>query len=122
MKNLLKTTARLAHVAAVCALLAACGGNGAEAIDPNAAVREEAERRVDAAIPTLQITAPTTSNAFSSMGTTVNFAGVAGDDRKVSRVTWVNDRGGNGIATQSGTSTSVTWSAAASFLPRATTQ
>ena len=111
MKNLIKSSARLAPIAAVCAMLVACGGsNEAEAIDPNAAVREEAERRVDTAIPTLQVTAPTTSDAYSSKSTTVDFAGTASDDRKVSRVTWVNDRGGNGIATQTGYATSVTWS------------
>jgi YD repeat-containing protein len=59
----------------------------------------------DATNPTVNITSPTSSGAYTALGGSVTIAGTAADNVGVTQVTWANDRGGSGTA--SGT---VSWS------------
>ena len=49
---------------------------------------------------------------MESLDATLTLAGTASDDRVVSRVTWVNDRGGSGVAHQDAAAANVNWDAA----------
>jgi hypothetical protein len=62
---------------------------------------------VEAGMPQVAITTPTTAVAFSTGTSTITLAGTASDNVGVTQVSWVNSRGGSGTAT--GTSS---WSAA----------
>jgi hypothetical protein len=53
---------------------------------------------LDVSPPTVNITSPTSSPTFSTIFTAVALSGNASDDRGVTTVTWVNDRGGSGTA------------------------
>ena len=118
MNTSLRLSIKLAPVAAACVILVACGGaTESESIDPNAAEREDAELRLDRAVPNLVIATPTTQQSYSTTRATVTLAGSATDDRKISKITWVNDRGGNGVAAKTGTWGTATWTA--SSLPLA---
>jgi hypothetical protein len=57
----------------------------------------------DTTPPTVTITDPTSSNTYSTTSTSIPLGGTASDNGTVTLVTWVNDRGGNGMA--SGTTT-----------------
>lgn len=48
--------------------------------------------------PTLAITSPTVNSTYATTNSTFSIGGTATDDKAVARVTWVNDRGGGGIA------------------------
>src|SRR5882672_11487998 len=54
---------------------------------------------VDAGLPTVTITTPTTNPTFSTSSPTLTLGGTASDAVGVTQVTWVNDRGGSGTAT-----------------------
>lgn len=56
----------------------------------------------DVAPPTVTITSPTSASSYTAAGPEVSLAGLATDDRAVTSVTWVNDRGGSGTATGTG--------------------
>ncbi len=92
----------------VCLALGACWGGDD---DPNGVAREEFEARRDRIAPTLALASPTSAASMESLQSTLALAGTASDDRVISRVTWVNDRGGSGLAYQSEAAASVTWSA-----------
>jgi G8 domain len=87
-------------------LLTACWGGDD---DPNAVAREESEARRDRSAPTLAVSTPGEA-AFQTSQASLLIAGTAQDDRAVARVTWTNDRGGNGIAQQDAPAPSVQWS------------
>ncbi len=53
----------------------------------------------DALSPTLMITTPTSSGAYSTSAAILNVGGSASDNMAVTQITWNNDRGGDGIAT-----------------------
>jgi hypothetical protein len=53
---------------------------------------------ISATAPTVAITAPTSAGTYLTSATTVTIRGTAADDNRVTRVTWVNDRGGSGTA------------------------
>jgi uncharacterized protein (TIGR03437 family) len=55
----------------------------------------------DASAPTIAITSPTSSSAFSTSSSSINLSGTASDSVGVTQVTWVTDRGGSGVATGS---------------------
>jgi hypothetical protein len=57
---------------------------------------------VDTTAPVVTITGPTSTTTYSTTATTMSLAGTASDNVGVTRVTWVNSRGGSG--TMSGTS------------------
>ncbi len=99
---------RFAVLAVLLALGACWGGDD----DPNAVVREEFESRRDRVSPTLTLSSPTSAASIDSPQAILALAGTASDDRMVARVTWVNDRGGSGVAYQDSAAASVTWSAA----------
>ena len=92
----------------VCLALGACWGGDD---DPNGVAREDFEARRDRVAPTLALASPTSAASMESLQATLALAGTASDDRVISRVTWVNDRGGSGLAYQSAAAASVTWSA-----------
>jgi hypothetical protein len=52
----------------------------------------------DTTLPSVSITGPTSSSAFSTTSNTVPLSGTAADNVGVQQVTWVNDRGGSGTA------------------------
>lgn len=54
---------------------------------------------LDKTAPTVTITGPTTASTYSAGVATLSLSGTAADNVGVSQVTWVNDRGGNGVAT-----------------------
>jgi PKD repeat protein len=62
----------------------------------------------DVTAPAVTIAAPTTATTYTSTANTVTLSGTASDLLGVTQVSWVNSRGGNGVAT--GTAA---WSAAA---------
>ena len=62
--------------------------------------------------PTIAVTSPSASASIDTAAATLTLAGTASDDRAIARVTWVNDRGGSGLAHQDAASASVNWSAA----------
>ncbi len=49
--------------------------------------------------PTLAITSPTVNPTYSATNGVISIGGTASDDKGVTRVTWLNDRGGGGVAT-----------------------
>jgi hypothetical protein len=61
----------------------------------------------DTTPPSVTITVPTSAATYATSSTSIPLSGSASDNSSVSQVTWVNDRGGNGMA--SGTTT---WSVA----------
>jgi hypothetical protein len=65
----------------------------------NTASATLAVRVSDVTVPTVQITAPSSSAAFPLAVSTINIEGVSADDFGVTRLTWVSDRGGSGAAT-----------------------
>jgi hypothetical protein len=76
----------------------------AEDADGNQATDEivvtfESEPGSDVTPPEVRITSPTSASAFSSDNENIALGGNASDNNSVSRVTWVNDRGGQGAAT-----------------------
>jgi hypothetical protein len=89
-----------------CLTAVACWGGDD---DPNAVGREESEARRDRSAPTLMLSSPGDGAALETARPTLDMAGAAQDDRTIARVTWVNDRGGNGIAHQDSASASVRW-------------
>jgi G8 domain/Glucodextranase, domain B len=105
MKLLSAHSLRLSTLAAAL-LVAGCFG-GDE--DPNAFAREEPESRRDRVAPTLSLTSPADGGSVQTDQPALALAGQAADDRLVARVTWVNDRGGNGIANQSAAAANVSW-------------
>jgi hypothetical protein len=96
-------------VLSVCLVLSACWGGDD---DPNSVAREEFEARRDRVAPTLVLTSPTSAASVESVEPLLTLAGTAADNQGVARVTWVNDRGGSGVAYQDSVSPSVAWSAA----------
>lgn len=48
--------------------------------------------------PTVAITSPTVNSAYSTTNVVLSIGGTATDDKGVVRVTWLNDRGGGGVA------------------------
>ena len=52
-------------------------------------------------VPSISITSPTSSGSYSTAQTTMSLTGSASDDRGLSNVTWSNNRGGSGTATNS---------------------
>jgi hypothetical protein len=56
----------------------------------------------DTTLPTVNITGPTSSSAFSTSSNTIPLSGTAVDNVGVQQVTWVNDRGGSGTAAGTG--------------------
>src|SRR4030095_15530763 len=56
----------------------------------------------DTAPPTVSITAPTATAAFTTNATPLALGGTAADNIGVTQVSWVNDRGGSGTATGTG--------------------
>jgi hypothetical protein len=54
---------------------------------------------LDKTPPTVTITGPTTASTYSAGVATLSLRGTAADNVNVSQVTWVNDRGGSGVAT-----------------------
>ncbi len=52
----------------------------------------------DTTAPVVTITTPTASDTYSTSAATINIGGTASDGSGVSRVTWVNNRGGSGLA------------------------
>jgi Putative Ig domain/Glucodextranase, domain B len=61
----------------------------------------------DTTAPTISITAPTSSATYATSSTPLTVSGTAADAVGVTQVSWVNDRGGSGVATGT-TSWSVT--------------
>ncbi len=53
---------------------------------------------LDTVAPSISITSPTSGPTYSTGNGSVSLAGFASDDRAVTSVTWVNDRGGSGTA------------------------
>jgi hypothetical protein len=53
----------------------------------------------DATAPAVALTAPTTGATYASSTTNVTLSGTASDRVGVTQVTWVNNRGGSGVAT-----------------------
>jgi uncharacterized repeat protein (TIGR02543 family) len=56
-------------------------------------------RTKDTEAPSIQITSPTISPSYTNTTSNLDFAGSASDNGGVTRVTWLNDRGGAGDAT-----------------------
>ena len=56
-------------------------------------------RLKDVGKPTIAITSPTSNTAYSTTSPLLSLGGSATDDIGVVRVSWVNDRGGGGVAT-----------------------
>lgn len=48
--------------------------------------------------PTITITGPTSASTYTTTSTSTPLSGTASDNVGVTQVTWVNDRGGNGVA------------------------
>jgi hypothetical protein len=96
--------ARLGLVAFSLSILSGCWG-GED--DPNAIVRDSFEAMRDQQTPTLLVASP--DSRLETAQASLALSGTAQDDRGVARVTWVNERGGNGVATQDGASPSVQW-------------
>ena len=57
----------------------------------------------DVTDPTVTITTPTTAPSYTTSSATIGIGGTASDDTGVTSVSWVNDRGGSGTATGTGT-------------------
>ena len=53
---------------------------------------------VDAMLPTVTITSPTSSSTYSTSSSPLTLEGTASDNNAVTQVTWVNSRGGSGTA------------------------
>ena len=105
MKSPFALAARLSLLLG-CLLLASCWGGDD---DPNAVAREESEARRDRVAPTLALISPTAGDSVQTTDGSLPVAGTAQDDRAITRVTWVNDRGGSGVAQQDATASSVSW-------------
>jgi Putative Ig domain/Glucodextranase, domain B/Bacterial Ig domain len=52
----------------------------------------------DGIAPTITITGPTSASTYTTTSTSTPLSGTASDNVGVTQVTWVNDRGGNGVA------------------------
>jgi hypothetical protein len=52
----------------------------------------------DTTRPTITIAGPTSASTFSTTATSTPLSGTAADNVGVTQVTWVNDKGGNGVA------------------------
>jgi len=52
----------------------------------------------DTTPPTVTITGPTSASTFTTTSSSMSLSGTAADNVGVTQVTWVNDRGGNGVA------------------------
>jgi hypothetical protein len=52
----------------------------------------------DTTQPTIAIAGPTSASTFSTTSTSTPLSGTASDNVGVTQVTWVNDKGGNGVA------------------------
>ena len=52
----------------------------------------------DTTPPTITITGPTSASTYTTTSTSIPLSGTASDNVGVTQVTWVNDRGGNGVA------------------------
>lgn len=112
MKTAATRKSLAAHLGTVlaCIALAACGGadqEDTESDSPEHAMQAQHAR--DRAAPTVSITSQTETTSTGIVG----LSGVAGDDRRISRVRWRNDRGGDGTAQLSGTSRQAYWTVAA---------
>jgi hypothetical protein len=53
----------------------------------------------DTTVPTVAITSPTTATSYTTTSATITLGGTAGDNVGVTQVSWVNSRGGSGVAT-----------------------
>ncbi|HEY1303763.1 MAG TPA: PA14 domain-containing protein [Vicinamibacterales bacterium] len=53
----------------------------------------------DSTSPLVTITGPTSAATFTTTSSTLSLSGTASDNVGVTQVTWVNDRGGNGVGT-----------------------
>jgi hypothetical protein len=62
--------------------------------------------KADGQAPTLAIQTPTTASTYATADASVSVAGYAIDEVGVTQVTWVNDRGGSGLASITTASTS----------------
>jgi G8 domain/Glucodextranase, domain B len=102
-----------------CLILASCWSGDD---DPNAVAREDSEARRDRSVPTLALLSPTSGDAVQTTDGSLPVAGTAQDDRVITRVTWVNDRGGSGVAQQDGTASLVAWNVAAINLSEGSNQ
>jgi hypothetical protein len=109
MKKLSLQAQGWASVAIACAMVVACGGE--DDADPNMLMRDSALARGDWVAPSLTVNTPTTLGSYATSTPTVALAGVAKDNQKVARVTWVTSLG-NGVADMSSAGASATWSAA----------
>jgi triacylglycerol esterase/lipase EstA (alpha/beta hydrolase family) len=78
----------------------------AQSSSPRVYAQRIADMSSDSTLPSIEITSPTTYSTYSTDNQTISVAGNASDNIGVTRITWVNDRGGSGTA--SGTTT---WSA-----------
>ena len=98
--------------ALTCLALVGCGGASNDEISTTTGVLEEAEhrrwKRIDKTPPSVAVTAQTAIDAAGQTGLTGN----ASDDKRLFRVRWANDRGGNGLAVLNGTTTDATWTVA----------
>ena len=52
----------------------------------------------DRGVPTVSITAPTSTGSYATSASTVTVAGVAADDQGIAQVTWTTDKGQSGVA------------------------
>jgi len=52
----------------------------------------------DTTLPTITIAGPTSASTYSTTSTSTPLNGTAADNVGVTQVTWVNDKGGNGVA------------------------
>jgi len=57
----------------------------------------------DTTAPTIAIVSPTTGSCYTTTGSSINLSGTATDNVGVVLVSWVNDRGGMGLASGSNT-------------------
>lgn len=89
--------------------LAACGGSGGEDIADMDLEQAQGKpsRTLDATPPSVAVTATGTPDAAGL----VNVNGSASDNKDLRNVTWLNNKGGSGTATLSGTGSTATWSA-----------
>ena len=98
--------------ALTCLALVGCGGVSNDDISTTTVVLEEAERRrwkrIDKTPPSVAVTAHTAIDAAGQTG----LSGNASDDKRLFRVRWANDRGGNGMAVLNGTTTDAAWTVA----------
>ncbi len=52
----------------------------------------------DILLPTLNVTSPTSTGAYSTITPSINLAGTASDNTLLTHISWENDRGGSGLA------------------------